>query len=154
MGRAALYVVVCGGDYFLRVLLCVDCFQSQRSRRQYAEVWRVHSGHTSGQAHGRLHQRSFNANHAGGRAVPDYHLVYSRVDDHRHSLEPLALLAGRIAVRAASGVDDERAGSEFLFWRGSEEHTSELQSRENLVCRLLLEKKKKKSHKSKVYISR
>src|SRR5690606_39870147 len=41
-----------------------------------------------------------------------------------------------------------------LFWHAklrklgfrvrSEEHTSELQSRENLVCRLLLEKKKKK----------
>src|SRR5436309_11798870 len=29
----------------------------------------------------------------------------------------------------------------------SEEHTSELQSRENLVCRLLLEKKKKKKEK-------
>src|SRR5579883_645644 len=29
-------------------------------------------------------------------------------------------------------------------WK-SEEHTSELQSRENLVCRLLLEKKKKKN---------
>src|SRR5688572_32546287 len=29
------------------------------------------------------------------------------------------------------------------FWR-SEEHTSELQSQSNLVCRLLLEKKKKK----------
>src|SRR5690606_23930883 len=28
----------------------------------------------------------------------------------------------------------------------SEEHTSELQSRENLVCRLLLEKKKKPFH--------
>src|SRR5690606_39762672 len=28
-------------------------------------------------------------------------------------------------------------------WMRSEEHTSELQSRENLVCRLLLEKKKK-----------
>src|SRR5690606_40751631 len=28
----------------------------------------------------------------------------------------------------------------------SEEHTSELQSRENLVCRLLLEKKKKRYH--------
>src|SRR5690606_41183413 len=28
----------------------------------------------------------------------------------------------------------------------SEEHTSELQSRENLVCRLLLEKKKKSEH--------
>src|SRR5207302_3284029 len=31
----------------------------------------------------------------------------------------------------------------------SEEHTSELQSRENLVCRLLLEKKKKKKQKDK-----
>src|SRR5690606_40251779 len=30
----------------------------------------------------------------------------------------------------------------LVVWR-SEEHTSELQSRENLVCRLLLEKKKK-----------
>src|SRR5436309_5741045 len=29
----------------------------------------------------------------------------------------------------------------------SEEHTSELQSRENLVCRLLLEKKKNSPHK-------
>src|SRR5690606_42095864 len=33
----------------------------------------------------------------------------------------------------------------FLILR-SEEHTSELQSRENLVCRLLLEKKKKKKN--------
>src|SRR5436309_9167334 len=31
----------------------------------------------------------------------------------------------------------------------SEEHTSELQSRENLVCRLLLEKKKKKKETMK-----
>src|SRR5690606_39989431 len=34
-----------------------------------------------------------------------------------------------------------RSGAEILNER-SEEHTSELQSRENLVCRLLLEKKK------------
>src|SRR5215475_16109281 len=33
--------------------------------------------------------------------------------------------------------------------RRSEEHTSELQSRENLVCRLLLEKKKKKKKDQK-----
>src|SRR5690606_42017268 len=32
--------------------------------------------------------------------------------------------------------------SEAARWARSEEHTSELQSRENLVCRLLLEKKK------------
>src|SRR5256886_13236546 len=33
----------------------------------------------------------------------------------------------------------------------SEEHTSELQSQSNLVCRLLLEKKKKKTHTMIVY---
>src|SRR5690606_41336519 len=41
---------------------------------------------------------------------------------------------------------DLHLGFERLFLqlnRRSEEHTSELQSRENLVCRLLLEKKKK-----------
>src|SRR3712207_8640025 len=38
------------------------------------------------------------------------------------------------------------AGSSMMPWRSSwrsEEHTSELQSRQYLVCRLLLEKKKK-----------
>src|SRR2546428_5790354 len=40
----------------------------------------------------------------------------------------------------------ERKGSpRDLFWPRSEEHTSELQSRSDLVCRLLLEKKKKKN---------
>src|SRR5690606_40062980 len=34
----------------------------------------------------------------------------------------------------------------------SEEHTSELQSRENLVCRLLLEKKKRNLYKKALYI--
>src|SRR2546430_5692274 len=38
----------------------------------------------------------------------------------------------------------ELAGAEELLDRGrSEEHTSELQSQSNLVCRLLLEKKKR-----------
>src|SRR2546427_8165151 len=36
----------------------------------------------------------------------------------------------------------------------SEEHTSELQSQSNLVCRLLLEKKKKNTIQCKVMISR
>src|SRR5690606_40088521 len=35
---------------------------------------------------------------------------------------------------------------EARFDERSEEHTSELQSRENLVCRLLLEKKKQAAH--------
>src|SRR5690606_41711808 len=46
----------------------------------------------------------------------------------------------------APGSRRERFGE--LLEQRSEEHTSELQSRENLVCRLLLEKKKKKSHKN------
>src|SRR5690606_42132603 len=44
------------------------------------------------------------------------------------------------------GWGSERAGAWLRFVDDeirSEEHTSELQSRENLVCRLLLEKKKK-----------
>src|SRR5688572_31643203 len=36
----------------------------------------------------------------------------------------------------------------MVGWR-SEEHTSELQSQSNLVCRLLLEKKKKTKHNNK-----
>src|SRR5207249_8455227 len=42
---------------------------------------------------------------------------------------------------------DAPTGSDFPFIGRSEEHTSELQSRFDLVCRLLLEKKKQKQHK-------
>src|SRR5690606_41871744 len=50
---------------------------------------------------------------------------------------------------AAGGATDvvSRLVTQRLSER-SEEHTSELQSRENLVCRLLLEKKKKHSRHS------
>src|SRR5690606_40305386 len=41
------------------------------------------------------------------------------------------------------GVYDEDV-KDLPSFKRSEEHTSELQSRENLVCRLLLEKKKKR----------
>src|SRR5690606_41719919 len=41
-------------------------------------------------------------------------------------------------------TEDSAEKTNGLVYR-SEEHTSELQSRENLVCRLLLEKKKKKT---------
>src|SRR5256884_5523748 len=37
------------------------------------------------------------------------------------------------------------AAASILAWRRSEEHTSELQSRLHLVCRLLLDKNKKRS---------
>src|SRR5258708_29059308 len=48
--------------------------------------------------------------------------------------------------RAGRWQYDERhlchSPQERLFWQRSEEHTSELQSPDHLVCRLLLEKKK------------
>src|SRR5436309_12504654 len=53
--------------------------------------------------------------------------------------------AGHRRGMAPGGAGVERRGHR----RRSEEHTSELQSRENLVCRLLLEKKKKKKNKKK-----
>src|SRR2546425_8861688 len=57
------------------------------------------------------------------------------------------------ADRAASRVDQRHAGVRRHQAR-SEEHTSELQSLAYLVCRLLLEKKKKKINDNKVlYIS-
>src|SRR5207302_11469217 len=47
---------------------------------------------------------------------------------------------------ADRGGRPPRAGCRPPRSARSEEHTSELQSRENLVCRLLLEKKKKKTN--------
>src|SRR3712207_7674459 len=45
--------------------------------------------------------------------------------------------------RAVTGVEQDEAGVDVELADGrSEEHTSELQSRQYLVCRLLLEKKK------------
>src|SRR3712207_7436284 len=40
-----------------------------------------------------------------------------------------------------AGADLERVVGRRFHWTRSEEHTSELQSRQYLVCRLLLEKK-------------
>src|SRR5438034_7418365 len=60
-------------------------------------------------------------------------------------LPPVRALSGLVA-RAAAGV----VGSIDVSWERSEEHTSELQSHSDLVCRLLLEKKKKKYRKFRV----
>src|SRR5690606_41686208 len=65
--------------------------------------------------------------------------------DHLRSRDPRP----RAWLRAGGGLLPRR-GARAVLLRGcppraqgrSEEHTSELQSRENIVCRLLLEKKK------------
>src|SRR3712207_3386347 len=81
--------------------------------------------------------RSFGGRH-GRRRLPD------------------RLPAGRDAAAAGDGEgrrrDDQWSGARGQCserrrgrWQRSEEHTSELQSRQYLVCRLLLEKKNKKN---------
>src|SRR5688572_31564835 len=47
-----------------------------------------------------------------------------------------------------AGTQPALISADFERQVRSEEHTSELQSQSNLVCRLLLEKKKKKKHKN------
>src|SRR3712207_8140746 len=58
------------------------------------------------------------------------------------------LVAGRAALPGAAlvGRDQPAEGPPEIPLVRSEEHTSELQSRQYLVCRLLLEKKKKTTH--------
>src|SRR3712207_7161541 len=69
-------------------------------------------------------------------AGADAHLaVVAELADHRRLGDDL-----RVGVRE----DDERGVAR------SEEHTSELQSRQYLVCRLLLEKKKKQNGKNRL----
>src|SRR5206468_7509271 len=58
------------------------------------------------------------------------------VGHYSEGRDPGKLLAIGISIIAVSVIS-------FVFATRSEEHTSELQSRSDLVCRLLLEKKKK-----------
>src|SRR3712207_6997035 len=64
----------------------------------------------------------------------------------REDHEPLRVLdKHRLADEEVAEVERQRAVLvDRLLVRRSEEHTSELQSRQYLVCRLLLEKKKNK----------
>src|SRR5690606_41216832 len=64
---------------------------------------------------------------------------------HRHSAG-CGLLHGQSACPQRGHAEPLGAMGDRTCTQRSEEHTSELQSRENLVCRLLLEKKKKATH--------
>src|SRR5688572_31513863 len=70
-------------------------------------------------------------------------LFRSIVAEHR--LHGALSLDDRPPVHAGEGTQARDAV------RRSEEHTSELQSQSNLVCRLQLEKKKKKNTKHSLY---
>src|SRR5207302_9215637 len=70
-------------------------------------------------------------------------LLHRQVGEHGRVEAPVARRVridhGAAADRLHRRVEAQHVAVSFR----SEEHTSELQSRENLVCRLLLEKKKK-----------
>src|SRR3712207_8562637 len=72
----------------------------------------------------------FRSSHAPGRSAED---------DSHAPLSPIGLPPAQAAHRAPPRARLPRRGPVL---RRSEEHTSELQSRQYLVCRLLLEKKK------------
>src|SRR5438874_6423596 len=63
--------------------------------------------------------------------------IQERTPHHRRQVEDLG---GHREQRTTGALDSDR----------SEEHTSELQSRRDLVCRLLLEKKKKSRKRRQV----
>src|SRR5256885_8477046 len=96
----------------------------------------------------------------GLAAADRAHVILDGVAGH-HRLAKLALVDGEKVNRARllrafhrldtyhagglrHGLDHHHAGIYRTLRERSEEHTSELQSPCNLVCRLLLEKKKKK----------
>src|SRR5947209_14048231 len=72
-----------------------------------------------------------------------YTTLFRSVDLESRRGPPGPATRPAVQVRAGTGVPPE------LVPR-SEEHTSELQSRQYLVCRLLLEKKKKKKNKKDI----
>src|SRR2546430_4775398 len=68
----------------------------------------------------------------------------------RSTLFPYTTLFRSVRVRPPGALLQTDLVSEYrtnAALERSEEHTSELQSQSNLVCRLLLEKKKKKRHR-------
>src|SRR5690606_41655984 len=73
-------------------------------------------------------------NHVADVAVHDHHVDVT-APSPRHDVGPSC-------ARSWSPARSTPRYAPPVRWR-SEEHTSELQSRENLVCRLLLEKKNK-----------
>src|SRR5206468_11183469 len=74
-------------------------------------------------------------------------LPISDSDDRRRSTNRITAAGKALLNRLDRDVADAAKQTLGHLGRRSEEHTSELQSRSDLVCRLLLEKKKKRKNK-------
>src|SRR5690606_41581803 len=75
--------------------------------------------------------------------------MHVRIPAEEEVAEPIVLQIDGVGGRADAHlvIEAERHSVATITRCRSEEHTSELQSRENLVCRLLLEKKKQKKNR-------
>src|SRR2546430_11225590 len=83
-------------------------------------------------------------------------LFRSRVEAEAHAGEGRGAQGDQDRPHGYVGRDRREAGNgeRDAATHRSEEHTSELQSQSNLVCRLLLEKKKIVTHNSQILITR
>src|SRR5690242_21101279 len=78
--------------------------------------------------------------------------VLGRDAEDREDVGVLGLVVGCVVAHPGVALDSRIPAVLGQFCGRSEEHTSELQSHVNLVCRLLLEKKKK-TNRTKYYDS-
>src|SRR5438105_12711491 len=83
----------------------------------------------------------FRSDMKDGDAIMATTLLRMKHEGFRPSRDIILALTADEEGGCCNGVD-------WLIRNRSEEHTSELQSRVDLVCRLLLEKKKKKKSKT------
>src|SRR5690606_39721418 len=122
--------------------------QVRRSCPDAADVLTTAAGASRRLPRGRLDVRP----ETSGRGRRRWRLAEASARPHPGARDLLAPLAGdgqaTVAAEVAAGDLRPRRVLPALVLRGvdhaqhrSEEHTSELQSRENIVCRLLLEKK-------------
>src|SRR5690625_5558386 len=88
---------------------------------------------------------------AGARVVVISHLGRPQgAPEDRYSLKPVSSRLGELlGQEVAFATDTVGASARETISGRSEEHTSELQSRGHLVCRLLLEKKKPETNTAK-----
>src|SRR5690606_8341837 len=121
---------------FLERLWQVVAWLSQRD--DLASLWNEHAGFVRVSEESHRHARSDQDKLLGvfQRLQGEVHVERNPVDDD----------TTRASFNAAIGLLRHQAGPRLGSNTRSEEHTSELQSRENLVCRLLLEKKKQEEY--------
>src|SRR2546427_8486431 len=90
----------------------------------------------------RLGRRHIGESYVLGSLAPKNNPRWTGPWDCAEFASWLVFQAGQVLYGCDSDSSDPASADAYTGYR-SEEHTSELQSQSNLVCRLLLEKKKK-----------